>query len=252
MFDLTDKVALVTGGNGGIGLAFAKGLVKCGAKVAIWGRNADKNRESVAILRDLGADVEAFEADVTDIEQVNAAFAATLSRFKKVDICFANAGGSGTRGYLHQTAKADWDRVMDININGVVNTFKPVITHLLERKSPGKLIINSSAAAIIGTGFQASYSTTKTAVVGLARALAVELGPNQIQVNALLPGYVETDFTTDTPQAFKDACLRRSCSKRHGRVEDMEGVAVFLASKESDFMTGQSIVMDGGMTIYPL
>jgi 3-oxoacyl-[acyl-carrier protein] reductase len=116
---------------------------------------------------------------------------------------------------------------MDININGVVNTFKPVMSHLLEKKAPGKVIVNSSAAVIIGTGFQASYSTTQTAVVGfalalaLALALAVELGPNQIQVNALLPGYIETDFSTDTPQAFKDVCLRRSCSKRHGRVRDM-------------------------------
>jgi 3-oxoacyl-[acyl-carrier protein] reductase len=110
---------------------------------------------------------------------------------------------------------------MDININGVVNTFKPVMSHLLERKAPGKVIVNSSAAVIIGTGFQASYSTTQTAVVGFALALAVELGPNQIQVNALLPGYIETDFSTDTPQAFKDVCLSRSCSKRHGRVRDM-------------------------------
>jgi NAD(P)-dependent dehydrogenase (short-subunit alcohol dehydrogenase family) len=115
---------------------------------------------------------------------------------------------------------------MDININSVVNTFKPVMSHLLERKAPGKVIVNSSAAVIIGTGFQASYSKTQTAVVGFALALALalalaELGPNQIQVNALLPGYIETDFSTDTPQAFKDVCLRRSCSKRHGRVRDM-------------------------------
>ncbi|MBT43125.1 MAG: hypothetical protein CMF12_11425 [Idiomarina sp.] len=252
MFDLTGKVAVVTGGNSGIGLAMAKGLAKAGATIAIWSRDEQKNALAVDTLKKLGGKVRAYKTDVTDSASVNTSFAQTVEDLNQVDICIANAGGSGIRGYLHETTEENWNSIIDLNLNSVVNTFKPVIKHLVERQAPGKLIINSSAAALLGTGFQASYATTKAAVVGLARSLAVELGPNNIQVNALLPGYVETEFASKAPQAFKDATLRRSCSRRHGCVEDMEGVAVFMSSSESDFMTGHALVMDGGATIYPL
>ncbi|NIB43542.1 SDR family oxidoreductase [Pseudomaricurvus alkylphenolicus] len=252
MFDLTGHVALITGGNGGLGLAFARGLVKSGASVAVWGRNPEKNGGAISELRDLGGDVEAFQVDVTDSTQINTAFEATIERFGKVDVCFANAGGPGFRGYLHQTSEQDWQSAIDLNINAVVNTFKPVIARLVETQSPGKLIVTSSAAALMGTGFSAGYATTKAAVVGLARSLAVELGGHGIQANALLPGYVETEFVLETSQAFKDAARRRSCLPRRAQAEDMEGVAVFLASRHSDFMTGHALVMDGGHTVHPL
>ncbi len=252
MFDLTGHVAVITGGNGGIGLAFGRGLAKSGAKIAVWGRNPDKNTKAVAELRELGADAEAFQMDVTKTEDIQRAFDETIARFEKIDSCFANAGGSGVRGYLHQTSEDNWNQVMDLNVNSVVNTFKPVIEHLIARKAPGKLIVTSSAAAVMGTGFGASYATSKAAVVGLARSLAVELGANNIQVNALLPGYVETDFVVETSQVFKDAAKRRSCLPRRAQAEDMEGVAVFMASSHSDFMTGHALIMDGGHTIHPL
>ncbi|MEM7613050.1 MAG: SDR family oxidoreductase [Pseudomonadota bacterium] len=252
MFDLTGHVALITGGNGGIGLAFGRGLVKAGAAVAIWGRNEDKNAAAVAELESLGGNVRAFVCDVTDEQAIDGAFTATIDAFGKVDSCFANAGGAGARGMLHETDSDSWQQVIDMNLNGVVNTYRPVIAHLLERGAPGKLIATSSIAALMGTAFQASYATTKAAVVGLARSLAVELGRNGITSNALLPGYVESDLTASTPQAFKDAAARRACLGRVGRVEDMEGVAVFMASPTSDFMTGHALVMDGGHTIHPM
>jgi NAD(P)-dependent dehydrogenase (short-subunit alcohol dehydrogenase family) len=252
MFDLNGHVALITGGNGGIGLAFARGLVKSGATVAIWARNTDKNDAALAELKSLGGQVEAFVCDVTDESQVDDAFAATLAHFGKVDSCFANAGGAGVRGYLHRIDTKSWNSAVDLNVNSVVNTFRPVIAHLLERKAPGKLVVTSSIAALMGMGGAASYSATKAAVVGLVRALAVELGPNGISANALLPGYIESDLTANTPQAFKDGAMRRSCLGRVGAVEDMEGVAVFLASRHSDYMTGHGLVMDGGHTIYPM
>lgn len=251
MFDLNGHVALVTGGNGGIGLAFARGLVKSGASVAIWGRNQDKNDAALAELRELGGQAEAFVCDVTDESQVNDAFAATVARFGKVDSCFANAGGAGFRGFLHETDNASWNATVDLNVNSVVNTFRPVIAHLLERKAPGKLIVTSSIAALMGMPTASGYGATKAAVAGLTRSLAVELGRNGITANALLPGYVESDLTAKTPQAFKDSALRRACLGRLGTVEDMEGVAVFLASRHSDFMTGHALVMDGGHTIHP-
>ena len=252
MFDLSGHVALITGGNGGIGLAFARGLVKSGASVAIWGRNQEKNDVAVAELKQLGGDAHSFVCDVTDESQVNDAFSATLAQLGKVDSCFANAGGSGPMGYLHQTDNETWSSALDLNINSAVNTFRPAIAHFLERKAPGKLVVTSSVAAIMGTPFFASYSTTKAAVIGLVRALAVELGKNGITANALLPGYVESDLTAATSQEFQDASKRRACLGRVGTVEDMEGVAVFLASRHSDYMTGEAMVMDGGHTIHPL
>jgi NAD(P)-dependent dehydrogenase (short-subunit alcohol dehydrogenase family) len=252
LFDLSGQVALVTGGNSGIGLAFARGLVKAGASVAIWGRDEQKNADAIQNLRELGGNVQAFVCDVTKEEQIQNAFEATVSHFGKVDACFANAGGSGKQGLLHKTTTTDWNAVLDLNLNSVVNTYRPVIAHLITRKAPGKLVVTSSTAALMGMGYAAGYGTTKAAVLGLTRALAIELGRNNIQVNAVLPGYIETEMSINTPPAFREAALRRTASGVFGTLEQMEGVAVFLASKSSDFMTGQGITLDGGHSISPM
>lgn len=252
MFDLSGHTSIVTGGNGGVGLAFCRGLVKCGASVAIWGRNAEKNANAVAELKDLGGTAEAFVADVTKEDQIAAAFEATLARFGKVDSCFANAGGGGYRGFSHKTDRQAWLDTIDLNLMSVVQTWAPVTDHMMERGEGGKLIVTSSVAALMGTGGAAGYSTTKAAVLGLVQALAVELGRAGIRVNAVLPGFIETEMSLTTSQAFQDSARRRSAIGRIGKLEDMEGVAVFLASQHSDFMTGQGIVMDGGHTIFPM
>jgi len=145
-----------------------------------------------------------------------------------------------------------WLDTIDLNLMGVVQTWAPVTQHLLGRKKGGKLIVTSSVAARLGAGGAAGYSTTKAATLGLVRALAVELGCAGIQVNALLPGYIETELSLQTSEDFQVACKRRSAIGRIGTLEDMEGIAVFLVSNHSDFMTGQSIVLDGGHTIYPM
>lgn len=252
MFDLSGDVAMVTGGNGGLGLAYCRGLVKSGSKVAVWGRNAAKNAVAVEELRAMGGDVEAFECDVTDEAQIASAFDQTLARFEKVDSCFANAGGGGFRGMSHLTDRQAWLDTIDLNLMSVVQTWKPVTEHLTERKKGGKLIATSSVAALVGTGGAAGYSTTKAAVRGLVQALAIELGQAGIQVNAILPGFIETEMSLQTSQAFQDSARRRSASGRIGELEDMEGIAVFLASRHSNFMTGQSVIMDGGHTIHPM
>lgn len=252
MFDLSGDVALVTGGNGGVGLAFCRGLVKSGAKVAIWGRNPEKNAQAVAELTALGGEVEAFSCDVTDESQIASAFADTIARFGKVDACFANAGGGGYRGFSHKTDRQSWLDTIDLNLMSVVQTWGPITDHLMQRGEGGRLIVTSSIAAIMGTGGAAGYSTTKAAVLGLVQALAVELGQAGIRVNAILPGFIETEMSLNTSQAFQESARRRSAIGRIGALEDMEGVAVFLASKHSDFMTGQGIVMDGGHTIFPM
>ena len=252
MFDLNGHVALVTGGNGGLGLAMAKGLVKAGAQVAIWGRNPDKNAAAVAELEAMGATAAAFACDVTDEAASAAAFAATLERFGTVHSCFANAGGSGVRGAFHELSREDWSRTIDLNLQSVVGTFQLATQHWLKGQQPGKLIVTSSLAAIVGLAGASGYSTTKAAVLGLVRALAIELGRAGIQANAILPGFIETEMSLDTPKAFQDACRRRAASGEIGQLEDMEGIAVFLASRESRFMTGQCLVLDGGHSIFPL
>lgn len=252
MFDLSGHVALITGGNGGIGLAFARGLVKSGARVLIWGRDERKNAAALAELGGLGGEARAFRCDVTEPARVREVFAASLDCFGKVDSCFANAGGAGRRGPLQQMDLDNWRGIVELNLNGVVYTCQPFIEHLLERDAPGKIVITSSVAALLGMGLQASYAATKAAVLGLARSLAVELGRSGITANALLPGFVETELSANTPQAFKDAAMRRACLGRIGTTQDMEGVAVFLASRHSDFMTGHGLVIDGGHTVHPM
>lgn len=252
MFDLKGHVALVTGGNGGIGLAFAKGLMKAGASVAIWGRNEGKNTAALKELAALGGEAEAFVCDVTDAQSVATAFAQTMERFGQIDSCFANAGGSGARGLLHELSAKDWADVVDLNLTSVVNTYQPVINQLIERGAPGKLVVTSSIAAHLGIGNGAGYSATKAAVSGLTRALAVELGRAGIQVNAVLPGFIETEMSLKTPQYFQDSARRRTASGVIGTLEDMEGIAVFLASKESNYITGQEIIIDGGQSIFPM
>lgn len=252
MFDLSDNVAIITGGNGGLGLAYGRGLVKAGCRVAIWGRNADKNAAAVDELRKLGGEAESFVCDVTNKAQTQSVFAETLDRFGQVDICFANAGGGGFRGMSHMTSREDWLSTVDLNLMSVVHTFAAVTDHLLVRKAPGRLVVTSSVAANVGTGGAAGYSTTKAAVKGLVQALAVELGPAGIRVNAIMPGFIETEMSMSASQAFQDMARRRSAIGRIGELEDMEGIAVFLASRESDFMTGQSVVLDGGYTIFPM
>jgi len=251
LFDLRGKVAIITGGNGGIGLAYAKGLVKAGAKVSIWGRNEEKNAKAIAALQSLGGEAIAYKVDVTNKEQINKAFEATVAKFGQVDICFANAGSAGKWKSLHKLSDAAWDDLVSLNLNSVVYTYQPVIRHLLEREAPGKLIVTSSIAALVGSAYATGYSATKAAVLGLTRSLAVELGKNGIQVNAILPGFIETEMTSNAPDVFLEGVKRRSASGKYGTLEQMEGIAVFLASSSSDYMTGQSIVLDGGHTVFP-
>jgi NAD(P)-dependent dehydrogenase (short-subunit alcohol dehydrogenase family) len=252
IFDLTGHVALITGGNGGLGLSMAKGLVKAGACIAIWGRNGEKNVTAAGALEALGGVAHAFECDVTDRQSCANAFAATIERFGKIDSCFANAGGAGARGPFHTLSKDDWCGSVDLNLSSTVATFQLAIAHWLETGRPGKLIVTSSIASQMGVPMGTPYSATKAAVEGLIRGLAIEYGRAGIQANAVLPGFIETALSLHTPQYFQDGAKRRVASGEIGKLEDMEGIAVFLAAPESRFMTGQCLILDGGHTIFPL
>jgi NAD(P)-dependent dehydrogenase (short-subunit alcohol dehydrogenase family) len=252
IFDLSGHVAVITGGNSGLGLAMATGLVKAGAQIAIWGRSAKKNADAVATLEAMGGTAAAFECDVTDDASSAGAFTATLARFGSIDSFYANAGGSGVRGPFHTLSRADWQSTHELNVQSVITSFQLAIKHWLEVKKPGKLIVTSSIAGLMGIPQATGYSATKAAVAGLVRGLAIEYGRAGIQANAILPGFIETEMSLDTPQYFQDGAKRRAASGEIGRLEDMEGIAVYLASKESRFLTGQCIVLDGGHTIFPL
>lgn len=251
MFDLTGHVALVTGGNTGLGLGMARGLVKAGAEVAIWARNEDQNRRACEELEALGGKAQSFVCDVLDSAAVVSAMAATLDAFGRVDSCFANVGGSGVRGPFLEIPPQGWEATMALNFHSVITTFQAVTHHFVTRGGGGRLVATSSTAALLGIP-GGGYSASKAAVSGLVRSLAIELAPAGITVNAILPGYIETEMSLDTPQAFRDACHRRTPSGMIGTLEDMEGIAVYLASSASRLMNGQSIVLDGGHSIFPM
>ncbi len=189
---------------------------------------------------------------MTDPKAVDRTMTATLDQFGRLDSCFANAGGSGVRGPLLNLPPEAWQQTMDLNFHSVVSTFRVSARQFVTQGSGGRLIVTSSIAALLGIPGGGGYSASKAAVAGLVRALAIELAPAGITTNAILPGYIETEMSLDTPQAFRDAPLRRTASGTIGTAADLEGVAVFLASAESRLMTGQSLVLDGGHSIYPM
>ena len=203
-------------------------------------------------MKGIDIEADAFVCDLTDKAQEDEVFDATIQRFGQIDICFANAGVGGPRSMLYQLKEDEWQSVIDLNLNSVVYTYQNFFGQLLERKAPGKLIVISSIASFMGMGFASRYAATKAVVIGLTKAHAAELRRNNIQVNAILPGFIETDLKRNVPQHFKDAVVRRAVAGQMGTLDQMERVAVFLASSTSNFITGKNNVMDGGHTIHPM
>ncbi|HYC01141.1 MAG TPA: SDR family oxidoreductase [Candidatus Limnocylindrales bacterium] len=251
LFNLRGHVAVVTGGNGGIGLGMARGLAKAGASIAVWGRNLEKNARAVADLDALGAPAAAFPVDVADEAQVVRAMKETLERFGRVDSCFANAGVGRAVAFTDMTV-SDWDSVTGINLTGAFLTFREAIRHMRARGGGGKLIAVASIGSLHGMPRQAHYSASKAGICALVRSLAVECARDGIQANAILPGWIETDMT-ETARAWEklsETVVHRTPARRWGRPEDFEGIAVYLASHASDFHTGDTLRVDGGYAIF--
>lgn len=249
LFDLSGKTAVITGGNSGIGLAFARGLVKSGADVAIWARNEAKNAAAVDELNGLGGgSAFAFPCDVAEEATIAASMQSTIDRFGKVDVCFANAGIGGGMALPEITAEA-WDNVMAVNARGPALTYRYVTEHMIERSEGGKLIVTSSGQSIMGVNRSSNYAASKAAVNGLTRAAAFELARYQITANALLFGFYETDLTAQADPRFAEWMTKRIPLRRFGDHGGLEGLAVFFASSHSDYITGQCLPVDGGLCI---
>ena len=242
-FDLTGKVALVTGGNGGIGLGMAKGLTDAGASVMVAGRDGDKNSHAVKAL---GGSADAVAADMAEESGVKAVVDATVKKFGRLDILVNNAG-INIRKSPQDYALEEWHRVLNINLTSLFVCCQAAYPHLKVRG--GKIINIGSMMSIFGASFAAPYGASKGGVVQLTKSLASAWAMDNIQVNAVLPGWIDTELTKGAREqvsGLNEKVLARTPAGRWGVPQDMAGIAVFLASPASDFITGTAIPVDGG------
>jgi NAD(P)-dependent dehydrogenase (short-subunit alcohol dehydrogenase family) len=252
-FDLTGKVALVTGGNGGIGLGMADAMAQAGAGVCIWGTNPKKNEAAVAQLKKHGGKVHSQIVDVGEEKQVQDAFAETVKVMGHVDNCVANAGVSGRgKGSILEMDYDEWRRVLRVNLDGVFFTFRAAAKHMVERGKGGSLVAMASTAAIEGAARSSHYGASKGGVTAMVRALAVELARYKITVNSILPGWIETEMTANAVAnpKFAGNVLPRIPDRRWGTGADFGPIAVYLASGATGYTTGRDFVIDGGYTLF--
>ncbi len=248
---LAGQVAVVTGGNGGIGYGFAEGCARGGAAVAIWARKPEKSAEAVAQLSQLGVDAIAITCDVGDEDSVAAATAETVERLGRIDICVANAGVNSV-GAIQDLSLEDWRWIMRVNLDGVFLTMRDCAKQMIEQGDGGAIVATSSTSAIHGAPMTPAYGAAKTGVLGLVRAAAVGLARHGIRVNAVLPGWTRTELAEGGFQSdvFREATTKRTPVRRWASGEDYVRLAEYLCDKSIDWHTGDSIVADGGYTIF--
>ena len=247
LFDLSGKVAIVTGGNGGIGLGMARGLARAGATVAIVGRNAEKSRDAAA---GLGERAFAVEADVTRSADIAAMVAEVAGRAGRIDILVNNAG-LNIRKRPEDLEESEWRTVLDTNLTSAFLCSRDCHPHL-RAAGGGKILNNGSMMSIFGAPWTPAYAASKGGMVQLTKSLATAWAQDGIQVNCFLPGWIDTDLTRrarkDVPE-LHDRVLGRTPAGRWGDIDDFQGIAVFLASRASDFVTGAVITVDGGFSV---
>lgn len=252
LFDLNGSVAVVTGGNGGIGGAIALGLAEAGASVAILGRNEEKNRRVLSELQAIGVPAIALKLDVTDRAGLEPALSRVESELGAINILVNNAGNVSLSGGVMNEKAEDWDRVIETQLNAVFLLSKYAAQSMAKQKR-GKIINIGSMYSYFGSGLIPSYSAAKGAIVQLTKSMAIELAPHNIQVNAIAPGWIETEMTapvrTKQMEMMNDEILARTPAGRWGQPEEVAGTAVYLASRASDFVTGTTIRVDGGYAI---
>jgi 2-deoxy-D-gluconate 3-dehydrogenase len=249
-FDLSGKVAIVTGGNGGIGLGMAQGLAEAGAAIAVVGRNEAKSMAAVAELKGRGAKAIAVSADVTDKSAVADMVERTLREFGRIDILVNNAG-INIRKPPHALAIEEWDSVIKTNLTSAFLCSQAVYP-AMKQSGGGKIINIGSMMSIFGASFAPAYAASKGGIVQFTRSCAVAWAADNIQANAVLPGWIDTDLTKRARaeiDGLHDKVLARTPAARWGEIADFAGIAVFLSSHASDFVTGTAIPVDGGFSV---
>ena len=250
LFDISGKVAIVTGGNGGIGLGMALGIASCGANVAIAGRNAEKAVAALEALRALGIEAEFIAVDVTKKADCVRMIAETEARFGRVDILVNNAGTS-IRKMPEEYSEDEWHQVLDTNLTSAFLCSQAAYP-AMKRARGGKMINIGSMMSLFGAPYATPYASSKGGIVQMTRALATAWAKDNIQVNAVLPGWIDTDLTVRARQqvnGLHDSVEKRTPAGRWGAPPDMSGVAAFLSTPASDFVTGTAIPVDGGLSI---
>ncbi len=251
MFDLSGKTALITGGNGGIGLGIARGLAIAGANIVVAARNQAKTNAAVREIAQLGARSIGARMDVLDEASVSDGISAAVSEFGSVDILVNNAG-IGIRKPPQDYSLAEWQQVVGVNLDGTFLCSREVYPHM-KKAGGGKIINIGSMTSVFGSDWVASYSASKGGVVQLTKSLAVAWAADNIQVNAILPGWIHTDLTAPIRDQFSERyeyIRSRIPGGRWGEPDEMGGAAVFLASAASDYVTGVSLPVDGGYTSF--
>ena len=249
-FDLSGKVAIVTGGNGGIGLGMARGLAEAGADIAVVGRNETKSLTAAAELSQHGVKAIAVTTDVTDQAAVAAMVAHTLRELGRIDILVNNAG-INIRKAPHALDPVEWDSVIRTNLTSAFLCSQAVYPAMKDA-GRGKIINIGSMMSIFGASFAPAYAASKGGIVQFTRSCAVAWAADNIQANAILPGWIDTDLTRRARaeiEGLHDKVLGRTPAARWGEIDDFAGIAVFLASPASDFVTGTAIPVDGGFSV---
>ncbi len=250
MFSLSGRVAVVTGGNGGIGLGMARGLSAAGAQIVVAARNESKSRAAVADLKAQGGAAIAVTVDVTQEASVAAMADEVIRQCGRLDILVNNAG-TNIRKPPHEVSLAEWQTVMDANLTSAFLCARAAYPHM-KQNGGGKIINVGSLLSTFGAAFAPAYGASKGGVVQLTKSLAVAWARDNIQVNAVLPGWIDTDLSRDARRqipGLEQQAVARTPLGRWGRADDMAGIAVFLASAASDFITGTAIPVDGGYSI---
>jgi NAD(P)-dependent dehydrogenase (short-subunit alcohol dehydrogenase family) len=256
IFDLSEKVALITGGNGGIGLGMAEGLAECGANIAIWGRNKEKNEESKNLLSKYSIEVNTYEVDVSQEKEVINNVKSVLNDFGRIDSVFANAGMNVFGGSFEEMDTDAYRKVLSVNLDGVFFTLRETTKHMVERAKDGDIggsvVGVASLAGIEGAAKTQPYSASKGGIISMIKGIAVEHARYGIRANTILPGWIATDMTTinQNNQKFTDKVISRVPMRRWGEPKDFCGIAAYLASDASAYHSGDMFIVDGGYAIF--
>jgi 2-deoxy-D-gluconate 3-dehydrogenase len=250
LFDLSGRVAVVTGGNGGIGLGMAKGMAQAGAAVVVAGRDPAKNKAAVSELQGMGAKASAVAVDVLKEESCRTLIADTVKTHGRLDILVNNAG-INIRKQPQEYALAEWQQVIDSNLTSAFLCSHAAYPEM-KKAGAGKMINIGSMMSIFGASFATAYAASKGGIVQMTKAMATAWAKDNIQVNAILPGWIDTALTQRARRevpALHDSVLRRTPAGRWGTPDDFAGIAVFLAAAASDYVTGAAITVDGGYSV---